>query len=226
MVNLTNITRIKDETIYAIREYGTNVKDLTDIKRGIAIERPNTTKTICEYETLTEAKEALSYFSPTVLVDARIDSERPICFAEFAIVGKDGSIVEQANDTKFFTFLQQQIEDIHLTDASKAYLEKSLDRYVVKAYDICTNTLCDLKGGRLKGNVISNTFIASFDTLKDATDYLSEVHPVVNIDIDSNPKAPITYTAFVVIDTANNRKVISEKGPEDCFKYVNSYRQC
>ena len=224
MVNLTNITRIKDETLYAIREYGTNVKDLTDIKRGIAIERPHTTKTICEYKTLAEAKDALGYFSPTVLVDARIDAERPICFAEFAIVGKDGEIVEKADDTKFFNFLEQQIEDIYLTDASKAYLEKSLDRYVVRAYDICTDKLSDLKGGRLKGNVISNTFIASFDTLKDAADYLSEVHPVVNIDLDSNPKAPITYTAFVVIDAEDNRKVIREKGPDYCFKYVNSYR--
>ena len=64
MVNLNNITRIKEDTLYAIREYGTNVSALSDIKRGISIEKPNTTKTICEYESLADAKEALSYFSP------------------------------------------------------------------------------------------------------------------------------------------------------------------
>lgn len=222
MVNLNNITRIKKDTLYAIREYGTKVSTLTDIKRGIAISNPHTTKTISEYATLADAKDALGYFSPTILVDARIDPERPICFAEFAIVGKDGAIVEQADDTKFFNFLSQEIDDFNLTKDSKAYLEQSLDRYVVKEYEINTASLSDLKGGKRNYNIISKTAIASFKSFEEAKAYLTEVHPVVNIDIDSNPKMPITYSTFLVIDNEADGKILFEKGPEYCFKHVNN----
>ena len=221
MVNLNNITNIKEDTRFAIREYGIYVETLSDIKRGIAIANPDTTKILCEYDTIDGAKEALSYFSPSVLVDSRIHASRPICFAEFAIVNKNGDFVEQSDDTMFFDYLNKQISDFNYSQTNRNYLEKTLDRYLVMEFDVNAASLSDIKKSKKIENVTSNTVVASFDNLEDAHAYLNDVHPFVNIDIDSNPKLPVTYTEYAIIDSELDGKILCEKGPDYCFRYVN-----